>query len=164
LRGSVTLAETYAAATLEQTAGSRIFWAATAINNFICTRADAANAFAEAPAPVTPLYVCVDEPFRKWYTKTFPDQPPIPRGHVVRVKKALQQGHPESARLWALHIDQVIRDFKLEPCTHEPNLYFTRNYKNTGKRSYSFAKSTTLLSHAKIKLLRSMSLNLSMET
>jgi deoxyuridine 5'-triphosphate nucleotidohydrolase len=131
MRGSVTLAETYAAA-LEQT-GSRIFWAATALNNFVSIGADAANAFAEAPAPVAPLYVRVDEPFRQWYSNKFPHRPPIPRGHVMRVKKALQ-GHPESARLWAILIDNVIRDLNLQPCTHEPNLYFTTNYKDTGKR------------------------------
>ena len=130
MRGSVTLAETYAAA-LEQT-GSRIFWAATAINNFICIGADAANAFAEAPAPVAPLYVRVDDQFREWYTHRYPDKPPIPKGHVMRVLKALQ-GHPESARLWALLIDKVIQQLNLKPCTHEPNLYYTTDYKGTGK-------------------------------
>ena len=54
-QGTVTLAETYAAS-LEQTA-SRVFWAATLINNFITIGADTSNAFAEAPAPVAPLYV-----------------------------------------------------------------------------------------------------------
>ena len=88
------MAETYAAA-LEQT-GSQIFWAATAINNFICIGADAANAFTEAPAPVAPLYVRVDKPFRAWYHHTYPNRPPIPKGHVMHVCKALQ-GHPESA-------------------------------------------------------------------
>ena len=129
MRGSVTLTETYAAA-LEQT-GSRIFWAATALNNFISIGADTANAFAEAPAPVAPLYVRVDDPFREWYAHGFPQRPPIPRGHVMQVKKALQG--PESARLWAILIDNVIRELDLKPCTHEPNLYFTSNYKGTGK-------------------------------
>ena len=130
MREYVTLTETYAAA-LEQT-GSRIFGAATALNNFISIGADAANAFAEAPAPVAPLYVCVDEPFREWYAHGFPQRPPIPRGHVMQVKKALQ-GHPESARLWAILIDNIIRELDLKPCAHEPNLYFTSNYKGTGK-------------------------------
>lgn len=65
MRGTVTLAETYAAA-LDQT-GAKIFWAATAINNFVTIGADATNAFAEAPPPKAPLYVTVDEPFREWY-------------------------------------------------------------------------------------------------
>ena len=130
-RGTVTLAETYAAS-LEQTA-SRVFWAATAINNFITIGADASNAFAEAPAPVAPLYVYADEQFRTWYAHRFPNRKPIPPGYVLRVKKALQ-GHPESPRLWAMLIDRIIRNLNLKPCAHEPNLYYTSNYANTGKR------------------------------
>ena len=45
----------------------------------------------------------------EWYSNQFPQHSPIPRGHVMRVKKALQ-GHPESARLWDILIDHVIRD------------------------------------------------------
>ena len=91
--GTVTLAETYAAL-LDQTA-ARVFRAATAINNFITIGADASNAFAEAPAPVAPLYVFVDEQFRAWYKNRYPNRKPIPLGYVMRVKKVLQ-GHPES--------------------------------------------------------------------
>jgi len=130
MRGSVTLAETYAAS-LEQN-GSRIFWAATAMNGFISIGADASNAFAEAPAPKAPLYVRVDDQYRDWYRKKFPDKPEIPPGHVVRVHKALQ-GHPESPRLWARLIDKIIRQLDLKPCIHEPCLYYTKNYRGTGK-------------------------------
>ena len=130
MRGSVTLAETYAAA-LEQN-GSRLFWAAVALNNFICIGADASNAFAEAPPPKAPLYVHIDPPYREWYRTKFPTRPEIPKGQVMRVQGALQ-GHPESARLWAILIDNVIKELKLRPCIHEPNLYYTNNYNNTGK-------------------------------
>ena len=129
-RGTVTLAETYAAS-LDQTA-SRLFWAATAINNFVTIGADASNAFAEAPAPVAPLYVYVDEQFRKWYKIRFPKRKDIPPGYVLRVKKALQ-GHPESQRLWAKLIDRIIKELNLKACTHEPNLYYTDNYAQTNK-------------------------------
>ena len=64
-RGIVTLAETYTAS-LNQTP-ARLFWAATAIKKFISIGADASNTFAEAPAPVAPLYVYADEQFRQWY-------------------------------------------------------------------------------------------------
>ena len=131
MRGTVTLAETYAAS-LEQT-GSRIFWAATALNNFVSIGADAANAFAEAPAPVAPLYVRIDEPYRAWYQAKYPHRSPIPPGSVMRVQKALQ-GHPESPRLWATLIDKVIKHLNLQPCTHEPNLYFASDYNQTGKK------------------------------
>ena len=130
-RGTVTLAETYASA-LEQT-GGRCFWAASAINNYIILGADASNAFAEAPPPKAPLYVRIDENYKRWYTQKFPDKPPLPDDYVLRVRKALQ-GHPESPRLWATLIDKVIKNLNLKPCTHEPNLYFTDDYKGTGKR------------------------------
>ena len=58
-QGTVTLAKTYASA-LYQT-GSRIFWAAAALYNLIIIRADATNAFAEAPPPVAPLYVRINK-------------------------------------------------------------------------------------------------------
>ena len=131
MRGSVTLAETYASS-LEQTA-SRIFWATTAIKNFITIGADASNAFAEAPAPKAPLYVQLDQPYKDWYKATYPDQPPLPDDYVLPVNGALQ-GHPESARLWSKLIDRVIRQLGLKSCTHEPCLYYTDNYKNTGKK------------------------------
>ena len=128
MQGTVTLAETYAAS-LDQTA-SRVFWAATAINNFVTIGADAANAFAEAPPPVAPLYVYVDEQYREWHRERNPGAKSIPHGHVMRAKRALQ-GHPESPRLWAKLVDRIIRKLKLTPCTHEPNLYYTSNYKGT---------------------------------
>ena len=130
MAGSVTLAQTYAAA-LDQT-GARLFWAKSALDNFIILGADASNAFAEAPAPVAPLFVRVDKQYRDWYSATFPTEPPIPKNAVLRVKKALQ-GHPESPRLWAKLIDSVIRKLNLRPCSHEPNLYYTNNYNGTGK-------------------------------
>ena len=130
LRGSITLADTYAGS-LEQT-GSRIFWSATAMFNFITIGADASNAFAEAPAPKAPLFVNIDHPFREWYKDKYPNNPPLSRDFVLPVHGALQ-GHPESARLWAKLIDGIIQDLNLKPCTHEPCLYYTNDYNNTGK-------------------------------
>jgi deoxyuridine 5'-triphosphate nucleotidohydrolase len=129
-KGTVTLGDTYAGS-LEQN-GSRIFWAATALNNYITIGADASNAFAEAPAPKAPLFVTIDQQYREWYQTKFPDKPEIPKDYVLRVFGALQ-GHPESARLWAILIDKIIRNLQLKPCTHEPCLYFSNNYNNTAK-------------------------------
>ena len=131
MKGSVTLGETYAGS-LDQT-GARIFWAATAINNYITIGADASNAFAEAPPPKDPLFVIVDQQYKDWYADRFPNEPPIPIGHVLPVQGALQ-GHPESPRLWAQLIDKIILKLNLKPCTHEPCLYYTDNYNNTGKK------------------------------
>jgi hypothetical protein len=61
------------------------------------------------------------------------DQPEIPKNFVLQVHGALQ-GHPESARLWALLIDKIIQHLKLQPCTHEPCLYYTDNYNDTGRK------------------------------
>jgi dUTP pyrophosphatase len=130
-RGTVTLAETYAAS-LDQTS-AKIFWAASAILNFIQIGADATNAFAEAPPPKAPLYVTIDEPYREWYKERFPNEPPIPKGSVLRVHGALQ-GHPESPRLWATLIDSIIKKLGLKSCKHEPNLYYCSNYNSTGKK------------------------------
>jgi hypothetical protein len=62
VKGTVTLGETYAGS-IEQT-GFRMFWAATAINNFITRGADASNTFAEAPPPKIPLFVTIDQQYR----------------------------------------------------------------------------------------------------
>lgn len=127
-RGTVTLAETYASA-LEQNA-ARVFWAVTAMKNWTAIGADATNAFAEAGAPVAPLYVYCDEQFRNWYKKR--KHKDLKKGMVMKVKKALQ-GHPESPRLWMELIDKIIRELGLTPCTHEPNLFYAANYNNTGQ-------------------------------
>ena len=74
----------------------------------------------------------MDEPFRNWYRHRFPAKPEIPPGYVLKVNGALQ-GHPESPRLWQNLIDDIIQQLELKPCTHEPNLYYCRNYKGTNK-------------------------------
>jgi hypothetical protein len=44
-------------------------------------------------------------------------------GYALKVKRALQ-GHPESARQWAILIDNLIRNkLNLKPITHKPCLY-----------------------------------------
>ena len=55
MRGSVTMAKTYASA-LKQT-GARLFWSACALRNYLIIGADTANAFAESPPPKAPLYM-----------------------------------------------------------------------------------------------------------
>lgn len=90
--------------------------------------ADVSNAFAEAPPPIAPLYITVDNQYREWYaSKGYGN---IPEGHVIRARRALQ-GHPESARQWALLIDGILRHkLNFKPTTHEPCLY-SGTYENT---------------------------------
>ena len=107
--------------------GSRIFWGTVAAKNLIVRGADASNAFAEANAPDIPLYVRIDNQYREWYLKRF--NKTIPPNYVLPVQKALQ-GHPESSRLWALHMDKILKTkFNLKPTTHEGCLYQGK-YKN----------------------------------
>ena len=107
--------------------GSRIFWAAVASKNLIVRGADASNAFAEANAPDIPLYVRIDSQYREWYQTRF--NKTIPDDYVLPVNKALQ-GHPESSRLWAKHMDRILTEkFSLKPTTHESCLY-TGTYNN----------------------------------
>lgn len=118
-KGSVTLGATYAAS-LEQT-GARIFWAAAALSNFRVYGADVSNAFAEAPPPKAPLFVTIDTQYHEWNAAK--GRPPIPKDHVLPVQGALQ-GHPESPRLWAILInDLLVNKLKFKPTTHEPCLY-----------------------------------------
>ena len=73
------------------------------------------------------------KPFLEWYKDRYPTAPPLDPNSALPVHGALQ-GHPESTRLWEKLIDKVIKELNLQPCTHEPCLYFTDNYNNTGKR------------------------------
>ena len=123
MKGTVTIGETYAAS-LEQTA-ARIFWSVSALKNNIVIGADASNAFAEAPAPLAPLYMSLDTQYHSWWKHKGRD--PIPDGYGVRVYKAIQ-GHPEAPRLWATLINKIITDLGFKPCTHEPCLYYHPNY------------------------------------
>ena len=101
--------------------GSRIFWGTVAANNLIVRGADASNAFAEANAPRMPLFVRIDTQYREWYKHKFNKD--IPPNFVLPVHKALQ-GHPESSRSWALHMDNILKTkFNLKPTTHEGCLY-----------------------------------------
>ena len=118
LKGTITLANTYAAY-LEQ-AACRLFWAIAAIKNTLVFGSDAANAFAEAPPPKSPLFLKVDAAYRNWYFKKTGIS--LPENTYVRVLQAIQ-GHPESPRLWNLHIDSILLKMGFHPTTHEPCIY-----------------------------------------
>ena len=75
----------------------------------------------------------IDIQYREWYKSRNPDAPDIPDDAVLPVYGALQ-GHPEAARLWSKLIDGIIKNLGLTPTTHEPCLYSTSNYNNSGKK------------------------------
>ena len=121
---AVTIAETYATC-VEQPA-CRLYWSTTAAECLTAMGADAGNAFAEAPAPVTPFYMRIDDQYREWWTEHC-GRPPIPPGYVLPVNHALQ-GHPELPRLWETHIHGIIVDkLRFVPTTHEKCLYSRRD-------------------------------------
>ena len=116
---AVTLAHTYASC-IEQPA-ARLFYALAALEGMIIHGADASNAFAEAPAPVSPLYMKIDDQFNNWWTK-HKGRKPLPKGWVLPVNHAIQ-GHPESPRLWEQHINTILYKMGFKNTTHERNIY-----------------------------------------
>jgi hypothetical protein len=117
---AVTIAETYAAC-VEQPA-QRLYWALVAALNLTAIGCDVGNAFAEAPAPTQPFFMYIDDQFRDWWENCL-GRDPIPRGHVLKVNKALQ-GHPEAPRLWHKHIDKIMtKELGFQATTHETCLY-----------------------------------------
>jgi hypothetical protein len=116
---AVTLAHTYASC-VEQP-GARIFWSLSALHGMTVLGADAGNAFAEAPPPVQPFYMAIDDQFRNWWTESLGNDP-IPQGHVLPVKHAMQ-GHPEAPRLWEKHIVQILEKLGFASTTHEKCIY-----------------------------------------
>jgi hypothetical protein len=116
---AVTLAHTYASC-VEQP-GARIFWSLAALHGMTVLGADARNAFAEAPPPVQPFYMAIDEQFRTWWTESL-GRDPIPHGSVLPVKHALQ-GHPEAPRLWEKHIVEILDKLGFKSTTHERCIY-----------------------------------------
>ena len=115
MTGSVTLAVTYAGI-LDQSA--------SAINNSVVIGDDAANALAEVGALKASLFVTIDKQYREWYKTRFPNEPNIADKAVLSIHGVLQ-GHPESPRLWSKLIDGIIKELNLNPCHHEPCLYYT---------------------------------------
>ena len=118
LKGSITLAHTYAAC-IDQPA-CRLFWAITAMKCKLILGSDAVNAFAEAPLPKCPLYLKIDAAYRNWYKHK--NNVDLPLSSYVRVHQAIQ-GHPESPRLWQKHIDLTLHKIGFTPTTHEPCIY-----------------------------------------
>lgn len=119
-QGTITLGHTYANSLMA--ASERLFWALSATHGLLAYGADVTNAFAEAPPPVHPLYMHIDDAFREWWTEHL-QRAPIPSDcTVVQVHNAIQ-GHPESPRLWEKHIDRILKKIGFRPTTHEPCLY-----------------------------------------
>ena len=64
---AVTLAETYA--TCVEQPVCRLYWIMTSSEGYIAMGADPGNAFAEAPPPIQPFYMIIDDQLREWWTE-----------------------------------------------------------------------------------------------
>jgi hypothetical protein len=75
--------QTYAAC-VEQ-AAQRLYWALVTSLNLTAIGCDVGNnAFAEAPAPMQPFYMNIDDPFRNWWENCL-GRAPIPQLHMKHV-------------------------------------------------------------------------------
>jgi hypothetical protein len=120
-QGTITLGHTFANSL--DAASERLFWAVVANKGLTTYGADVSNAFAEAPPPIHPLYMRIDEAFHDLWENCI-QRPPIPPNHtVIWVQNAIQ-GHPESPRLWEKLIDKILWKIGFRPTTHEPCLYY----------------------------------------
>ena len=121
MKGSITLANTYAACVEQPDA--RIFWGTAALMNLKVFGADCSNAFAEAPPPTEPLYMKIDAQFRQWWSKHKRTEPIPADKEFVKVQHAIQ-GHPEVPRLWQLFIDDILLNkMGFRQTVHEKCLY-----------------------------------------
>ena len=82
-----TLDHTYAAC-VDQNA-ARLFYAMAAMKNHVIFRADASNAFGEAPRPKQRYYVRPDDAFQQWWVQHL-GKPDILQGYVVPVLRNMQ--------------------------------------------------------------------------
>ena len=107
---AVTLAHTYASC-VEQPA-ARLFYALATLEAMTVVGADASNAFAEAPPPVSPLYMLIDDQFRHWcehettaHTKR--TRAPCPTRHpgTPGESKTLADFHQQSHDTTELYLD-----------------------------------------------------------
>ena len=82
--------------------------------------ADAANAFAEAPPLKSRLWLKVDNAYCNWWKHKHNEE--LAKDTYVECHHAIQ-GHPESPRLWQLHIDTILDELGFIATTYEPCIY-----------------------------------------
>ena len=82
----ITMAETYATCVAQP--ACRLYWVITVSEGLISLGADVGNAFAEAPPPVEPLYMIMDDQYHEWWVECLRNEP-IPPGYVLPVQHAL---------------------------------------------------------------------------
>ena len=104
----------------------RLFFAIAANLNLKVYGGDAKDAFAHSPGPDMNTYLAIDDAYAEWYKRTFTKS--IDRSHVLPINRALQ-GHPESGRLWEIHINAILTspELNFKTTTHDRTIY-TANF------------------------------------
>ena len=98
----------------------RTFFALAASKGYRVYGGDAEDAYAHSPPPERPTYVSIDDAYADWYEHKHGIK--LDRSLVLPVLHALQ-GHPESGRLWEMHINGILRDLGFAPTTHDRAIY-----------------------------------------
>jgi hypothetical protein len=115
------LAHTYTSCV--QNPGARIFWSLAALYaGMKVLGAGTGNAyFSEAPPPIQPFFMAIDDQFYTWWTESLGREPILPR-YVLPVKHALQ-GHPEAPHLWEKHIFKILDNLGFQSTMHKKCIY-----------------------------------------
>ncbi|MCE2995760.1 MAG: hypothetical protein LW863_09190 [Flammeovirgaceae bacterium] len=100
----------------------RLFYALAAELGYKVFGGDAKDAYAHSPAPGVPTFVHIDDAYAEWYHARYGIH--IDRHLVLPVLHALQ-GHPESGRLWEVHINGILQSDALNfrTTTHDRTIY-----------------------------------------
>ena len=69
-------------------------------------------------------YLAIDDAYAEWHENEYAK--PINRSLVLPILRALQ-GHPESGRLWEIHINKILRspELNFKSTTHDRTIYTT---------------------------------------
>jgi Reverse transcriptase (RNA-dependent DNA polymerase). len=100
--------------------GVKIFFAVSALMNYVIYDLDAVNAFGQAGKLFHLIYLEIDQQYKDWYKNRKGEN--IPDGWVLPVL-GLLQGHPDSGEVWQNKINNVIASYGFTATTHEPCLY-----------------------------------------
>jgi Reverse transcriptase (RNA-dependent DNA polymerase). len=100
--------------------GVKIFFALSALLNYVIYDLDAVNVFGHAGKLFHSIYLDIDQQYRDWYRNRKGKD--IPHGWVLPVLGSLQ-GHPDSGKVWQNKINEVISSYGFKSTTHEPCLY-----------------------------------------
>ena len=101
----------------------RLFFAIAASLDLKVYGGDAKDAYAHSPGPELPTYMTIDDAFAEWYQDKFSIKLDR-KNQVLPVLRALQ-GHPESGRLWEMHINKILTSPELDfkTTTHDKTIY-----------------------------------------